>query len=126
MTLLLHCAGATHTTATFAACRTTKLASPYPKKGAYGPAPNAKENGSKQTAVTTWQKGYSVMINPENVPEEVWRSAMSTYHKTLRKNPGMAWQAAISAAITSWPHVALSTHVEEGRRIILPLHEKDG
>ncbi len=64
------------------------------------------------------------MINPENVPEEVWRSAMSTYHKTLRKNPGMAWQAAISAAITRWPHVALSTHVEEGRRIILPLPQE--
>ena len=30
-------------------------------------------------------------------------------------------RAVIAAAISAWPHVALSTHVEEGRRIILPL-----
>ena len=65
-------------------------------------------------------------IKPNHIPEPVWHTAMSTYHRVIRKNPGMAWQAAIAAAITRWPHVALSTHVEEGRRIILPLHEKDG
>ena len=30
------------------------------------------------------------MIKPEQVPENVWRAAMSAYHKTLRKNPAMA------------------------------------
>lgn len=28
------------------------------------------------------------------IPDEVWRAAMSIYHKTLRKNPGMAWQGS--------------------------------
>ena len=38
-------------------------------------------------------------MEPENVPEAVWRAAMSAYHKTLRKNPTMAWQVAVSAAL---------------------------
>jgi hypothetical protein len=61
------------------------------------------------------------MLKPEQVPENVWKAAMSRYHATVRKNPGMAWQSAIAWALENWPHVALSTHVEEGRRIILPL-----
>jgi len=61
------------------------------------------------------------MLKPDQIPDEVWHTAMSTYHKTIRKNPGKAWQEAIAAALNAWPHVGLSTHVEEGRRIILPL-----
>ena len=45
------------------------------------------------------------MIKPEQVPECVWRAAMSTYHKTLRKNPAMAWQEAVVAAFREWPGV---------------------
>jgi hypothetical protein len=63
------------------------------------------------------------MIRSDQVPEEVWRVAMVTYHREIRRNPEQAWQRAIAAALTTWPHVALSTHVEEGRRIILPLQE---
>ena len=43
------------------------------------------------------------MIKPENVPETVWRAAMSAYHKTLRKNPAMAWQEAVVAMLSAWP-----------------------
>lgn len=43
------------------------------------------------------------MLKPENVPECVWRAAMSAYHKTLRKNPAMAWQEAVVAALGAWP-----------------------
>jgi len=63
----------------------------------------------------------SIIIRSEQVPDEVWRVAMVTYHREIRRNPDRAWQLAIAAALTTWPHVALSTHVEEGRRIILPL-----
>jgi hypothetical protein len=43
------------------------------------------------------------MTKPEQIPEEAWRAAMSAYHKTLRKNPGAAWQTAIAAALDHWP-----------------------
>lgn len=42
------------------------------------------------------------MIRPEHISEAVWRAAMSTYHKELRRDPGMAWQKAIAAAINAW------------------------
>jgi len=61
------------------------------------------------------------MIKPEQIPENAWKGAMARYHMMIRKNPEMAWQSAIAWALENWPHVALSTHVEEGRRIILPL-----
>lgn len=48
------------------------------------------------------------MISPEQVPECVWRAAMSTYHKTLRKNPAMAWQEAVVAALGAWPDNAIT------------------
>jgi hypothetical protein len=63
------------------------------------------------------------MLSATQIPDEVWRVAMVTYHREFRRNPERAWQLAIAAALTTWPHVALSTHVEEGRRIILPLQE---
>jgi len=63
-------------------------------------------------------------IKPENVPEVVWHTAMSTYHKTIKKRPGSAWQEAIAAALSAWPG-AFRNDMEEAagvrRRIILPL-----
>ena len=43
------------------------------------------------------------MIKPDQIPDEVWHTAMSTYHKTIRKRPGSAWQEAIAAALQAWP-----------------------
>ena len=43
------------------------------------------------------------MIKAEIVPEAVWRVAMMTYHREIRRNPEQAWQLAIAAAITTWP-----------------------
>ena len=43
------------------------------------------------------------MLKPKQVPECVWRAAMSTYHKTLRNNPSMAWQEAVVAMVNAWP-----------------------
>ena len=39
------------------------------------------------------------MLTPEEITEEQWRAAMSTYHKMIRKEPGMAWQAVCAAVI---------------------------
>ena len=64
------------------------------------------------------------MIRADQISDAVWRVAMKTYHREIRRNPQQAWQLAIAAALTTWPHVALSTHVEEGRRIILPLPQE--
>lgn len=43
------------------------------------------------------------MLKAEQVPDDVWHTAMSTYHKAIRKRPGKAWQEAIAAAINAWP-----------------------
>ena len=65
------------------------------------------------------------MIKPEMVPEPVWRAAMSAYHKTLRKNPAMAWQEAFVAGLREWPGV-LHEVQEYGDPdlIILPIAQK--
>lgn len=60
-------------------------------------------------------------IKPENVPEPVWHTAMSTYHKTIKKRPGSAWQEAIAAALSAWPDMA--HRVMPYAAIILPLME---
>lgn len=39
------------------------------------------------------------MLTAAEIDEEMWRAAMSTYHKTIRKNPGMAWQAVCAEVI---------------------------
>jgi len=65
------------------------------------------------------------MIRSDQISEAVWRVAMMTYHREIRRNPQQAWQLAIAAALTTWPHVALSTHVDEGRRLILPLTQQE-
>ncbi len=43
------------------------------------------------------------MVKADQIPDEVWHTAMSTYHKTIKKRPGTAWQEAIAAAINAWP-----------------------
>ena len=42
------------------------------------------------------------MIRPNEISEEVWRAGMSAYHKTLRKNPGLAWQTAAAEILNAW------------------------
>lgn len=65
------------------------------------------------------------MIKADGVPEAVWRVAMMTYHREIRRNPEQAWQLAIAAAITTWPAMRNSQHVSFGghieRAIILPI-----
>lgn len=43
------------------------------------------------------------MLKAEQIPEAVWRVAMMTYHREIRRNPEQAWQLAVAAAITTWP-----------------------
>jgi len=43
------------------------------------------------------------MVKADQIPDEVWHTAMSTYHKTIKKRPGSAWQEAIAAALNAWP-----------------------
>lgn len=43
------------------------------------------------------------MIKAEHIPEAVWRVAMMTYHREIRRNPEQAWQLALAAAINAWP-----------------------
>lgn len=65
------------------------------------------------------------MLKPEHISEAVWRAAMSTYHKELRKDPGMAWQKAMAAAINSWAGVVERRSWDGSvSRLILPLEEK--
>lgn len=68
------------------------------------------------------------MIKSEQIPEVVWRVAMMTYHREIRRNPEQAWQLAIAAAITTWPAMRNSQHVSfDGQTetaIILPLPQE--
>ena len=63
------------------------------------------------------------MIRHEQIPDEVVEAALRAYTgnncecNSCRK----AVVRTIAAALNAWPHVALSTHVDEGRRIVLPL-----
>jgi hypothetical protein len=65
------------------------------------------------------------MIRPEQISDEVWHTAMSTYHKTVKKRPGSAWQEAIAAAINAWPGVDFRPTFGPSR-IILPLPQEEG
>ena len=70
------------------------------------------------------------MIKPEQIPDEVWHTAMSTYHRTIKKRPGSAWQEAIAAALQAWPGMQhkpywdLRTH-EKHTELILPVPQKE-
>ena len=61
------------------------------------------------------------MIRADQIPDKVWHTAMSTYHKTIRKRPGSAWQEAIAAAINAWPRMLLKL---DGRYALLPLPQE--
>jgi len=63
------------------------------------------------------------MIRPEQISDEVWHTAMSTYHKTVKKRPGSAWQEAIAAALNAWPGVDCRPTFGPSR-IILPLPQE--
>jgi hypothetical protein len=70
------------------------------------------------------------MIRHDMIPEPVWHTAMSTYHKTIKKRPGTAWQEAIAAALAAWPGVdyrpgakVTKTWRDPGK-IILPLPQE--
>ena len=69
------------------------------------------------------------MIKAESVPEAVWRVAMMTYHREIRRNPEQAWQLAIAAALTTWPAMRDSQHVsfdgQTEHAIILPLPQEN-
>ena len=65
------------------------------------------------------------MIREEDIPEHVWHTAMSTYHKTIKKRPGTAWQEAIAAALNAWPGAVQNFNWDGSRsRIILPLTQE--
>lgn len=66
------------------------------------------------------------MIKPGNVPEAVWHTAMSTYHKTIKKRPGSAWQEAIAAALNAWPGMRMMVDIDTGddAAIKLPLPQE--
>ena len=64
------------------------------------------------------------MLKAEQIPDEVWHTAMSTYHKTIKKRPGSAWQEAIAAALNAWPGTAVNDSCPVWHaypHIILPL-----
>ena len=67
------------------------------------------------------------MIKPEQVPEVVWRVAMMTYHREMRRHPEQAWQLSIAAALTTWPGMAAFHHPDDFNypRIILPLPQEN-
>ena len=69
------------------------------------------------------------MVKADQIPEHVWHTAMSTYHKTIKKRPGTAWQEAIAAAINAWPGAFEEyMNVDEGRAVpcfILPKEASD-
>ena len=60
------------------------------------------------------------MIKPDMIPDDVVEAAREAW---LRSDVSAKedWRVAIAAALRAWPGVGLSTHVDEGRRIVLPL-----
>lgn len=64
------------------------------------------------------------MIAPDTVPEPVWRAAMSTYHKEIRKDPAMAWQKAIAAALLVWPDAFVTKYSEGAPAFNIPLPQE--
>jgi hypothetical protein len=66
------------------------------------------------------------MIASEKIPEAVWRVAMMTYHREIRRDPERAWQLAIAAALDTWPENTVEFRRDsymgwDGNLLILPL-----
>ena len=67
------------------------------------------------------------MITSNQIPEAVWRVAMMTYHREIRRHPEQAWQLSIAAALTTWPGMQTYSgdkHFNSTPAIILPLTQK--
>ena len=66
------------------------------------------------------------MVRSDQIPENVWHTAMSTYHKTIKKRPGSAWQEAIAAALAAWPGAGTngSDPMTKPAYLILPLAQE--
>lgn len=63
------------------------------------------------------------MIDVEQIPDEVWRTAMKTYHREVRRNPQQAWQLAMVAALAAWE--GATTEPRNWRTaLILPLTQR--
>jgi len=56
------------------------------------------------------------MLKPEEVTEKQWRAAMSTYHKMIRKNPAMAWQAVCAEIINGITEDIAVAQIENGKK----------
>lgn len=67
------------------------------------------------------------MITSNQIPEAVWRVAMMTYHREIRRHPEQAWQLAIAAAMTTWPGMNTGPNIYGRQDAImhLPLPEQD-
>ena len=40
-----------------------------------------------------------ITVSPKQIPDNLWRAAMSTYHREIRRNPGNAWQAVCAEVL---------------------------
>lgn len=40
-----------------------------------------------------------ITVSPEQIPDNLWRIAMSVYHREIRRNPGNAWQAVCAEVL---------------------------
>ena len=58
------------------------------------------------------------MIRHEDIPKDVWHTAMSTYHKTIKKRPGSAWQEALAAALNAWKPSWTETECDNAGMIV--------
>jgi hypothetical protein len=63
------------------------------------------------------------MLSPEEITEEQWRAAMSTYHKWIRKNPGMAWQAVCAEIMNRFHEQIVVAQLGAGKIIKDNKHE---
>jgi hypothetical protein len=68
------------------------------------------------------------MIRPEDIPPEVVEAARYAFHNATGPTVADDWHVAIAAAINAWPEAQFSCLTVEvpGRKIILPLPQKEG
>ncbi len=64
------------------------------------------------------------MVRSDQIPEQVWHTAMSTYHKIIKKRPGSAWQEALAAGLAAWPGADLMPFGDGISRLRLPLPQE--
>jgi len=68
------------------------------------------------------------MVKSSQIPEAVWRVAMMTYHREIRRHPEQAWQIAIAAALTTWPGANIERFMPDSGpyTLQLPLPKEGG